>query len=180
MNSRFKTRLQRAEGTAGMSGGAFVLIPKTVSDTLPRRGRTSVTGTLNGHAFRARLEPDGQLGHWLPVDESLRKVVGAGFGDEVALDLAPLTPEPEPELPAELLQALQANADAWHEWQATTTLARVDWIHWVESARQAATRTKRIGSAVAMLASGKRRVCCFDPSGHYSKAFAAPKPAAEA
>ncbi len=28
-----------------------------------------------------------------------------------------------------------------------------------------------------MLASGKRRVCCFDPSGFYSKAFKAPQPA---
>jgi hypothetical protein len=28
-----------------------------------------------------------------------------------------------------------------------------------------------------MLASGKGRVCCFDPSGFYSKAFSAPKAA---
>jgi hypothetical protein len=28
-----------------------------------------------------------------------------------------------------------------------------------------------------MLAAGKRRVCCFDPSGYYSKALAAPEAA---
>lgn len=28
-----------------------------------------------------------------------------------------------------------------------------------------------------MLSAGKKRVCCVDPSGFYSKAFAAPKEA---
>jgi hypothetical protein len=53
----------------------------------------------------------------------------------------------------------------------------VDWIHWITSARQPATRSKRIADACDMLASGKRRVCCFDSSGHYSKTFAAPEAA---
>jgi uncharacterized protein YdeI (YjbR/CyaY-like superfamily) len=59
-------------------------------------------------------------------------------------------------------------------WDATTTLARVDWIHWIVSAKQSKTRAKRIADACDMLASGKKRVCCFDPSGFYSKAFCAP------
>jgi hypothetical protein len=28
--------------------------------------------------------------------------------------------------------------------------------------------------AIVMLTKGKKRVCCFDPSGFYSKALAAP------
>jgi len=50
-------------------------------------------------------------------------------------------------------------------WEATTTIARIDWIHWIESAKQAKTRASRIADAADMLASGKKRVCCFDPSG---------------
>ncbi len=42
---------------------------------------------------------------------------------------------------------------------------RIDWIHWIESARQARTLLKRMADAGDMLASGKKRVCCFDPSG---------------
>jgi hypothetical protein len=48
-------------------------------------------------------------------------------------------------------------------------------VHWIESAKQAKTRAKRVEGACDMLAKGKRRVCCFDPSGYYSKAFAAPQ-----
>jgi hypothetical protein len=54
----------------------------------------------------------------------------------------------------------------------------VDWIHWIESAKQAKTRAKRVRTACEMLAAGKKRVCCFDPSGYYSKAFRAPEAAA--
>jgi hypothetical protein len=51
----------------------------------------------------------------------------------------------------------------------------MDWIHWITSAKQAKTRAKRIRDACAMLAAGKSRVCCFDQSGFYSKAFRAPE-----
>ncbi|MBB5886952.1 negative regulator of sigma E activity [Xanthomonas sp. F1] len=40
---------------------------------------------------------------------------------------------------------------------------------------QVRTRFERIASTCDMLAVGKRRVCCFDRSGLYSKAFAAPQ-----
>lgn len=53
-------------------------------------------------------------------------------------------------------------------------LARVDWIHWIVSAKQAKTRAKRISDACSKLAAGERRVCCFDVSGFYSKALKAP------
>jgi hypothetical protein len=32
-----------------------------------------------------------------------------------------------------------------------------------------------MGDACDMLASGKKQVCCFDPSGYYSKVFRAPE-----
>jgi hypothetical protein len=52
--------------------------------------------------------------------------------------------------------------------------ARRDWILWIVSARQAQSRARRIANACDMLSSGKRRVCCFDRSGFYSKGFSAP------
>jgi hypothetical protein len=154
-----------------------VVLPREASDTLPRRGRTSIEGTLDGHAFQATLEPDGQLSHWLRVDEALLDAAGVAIGNDVTLEIRPVAREPEPELPSDLRAALAAAPEAQAAWEATTTLARVDWIHWITSARQARTRAQRIANACDMLASGKRRVCCFDPSGFYSKAFAAPEEA---
>jgi hypothetical protein len=177
--SRFDAKLLRPAEPRNASW-AFVVLPAEASATLPRRGRTSVEGTLNGHAFTATLEPDGQLSHWLKVDKSLREAAGAAIGDTVALEIAPAAKEPEPELPPDLRRALDDTPGAWTTWEGTTTLARVDWIHWMTSAKQQATRAKRVADACDMLASGKRRVCCFDPSGYYSKAFGAPEAADEA
>ncbi|EIM02086.1 hypothetical protein RHOFW104T7_14825 [Rhodanobacter thiooxydans] len=172
--SRFEARLLRPREPR-KAPWAFVVLPAEASARLPRRGRTTVEGTLNGHAFRATLEPDGRLSHWLKVDRTLCEAAGVAAGDVVALEMAPVAREPEPELPPGLRRALDGAPEAWAAWEHTTTLARVDWIHWITSARQPATRAKRVADALDMLASGKRRVCCFDPSGYYSKAFGAPE-----
>ncbi|MBU2917353.1 YdeI/OmpD-associated family protein [Psychrosphaera sp. F3M07] len=154
---------------------AFVVLPKEVSETLPRRGKTSIEGTINGHEFTATLDPDGQLSHWLKLDQHMLKVAGLVIGDLVTFDIKPMEQEPEPEVPTDLAQALAADPVAKTVWNDTTTIARLDWIHWIISAKQTKTRDKRINDACSMLASGKRRVCCFDPSGFYSKALKAPK-----
>lgn len=156
---------------------AFLILPKTVSDTLPRRGRITVDGSLNGHLFQATLEPDGQLSHWLKVSEALRDAAGVQVGDKVTVRIDPVAQEPEPELPSDLRDALAARPEARAVWDDTTTLARVDWIHWIESAKQARTRQKRVAEACDKLGGGQRRVCCFDPSGFYSKSLSAPQAA---
>ncbi|WP_240222088.1 YdeI/OmpD-associated family protein [Rheinheimera hassiensis] len=158
---------------------AFVVLPKEASEKLPRRGRTTVTGHFNGVAFQATLEPDGQLSHWLALNDKLLNAAGADIGSVANFDIKAVEQEPEPELPADLQQALAASAEASAVWHDTTTIARLDWIHWITSAKQAKTRAKRVSDACNMLADGKRRVCCFDPSGFYSKAFSAPKAAAD-
>lgn len=176
-NSQFQATLLRPVQSGGEFSWLFVVLPKNVSDTLPRRGRTSVVAKVNGHDFTASLEPDGQLSHWLKLSKAIQDAAGVKAGDLVTLDIEPVDKEPEPELPLDLQQALAATPAAQSVWDDTTTIARVDWIHWVVSAKQSKTRAKRISDACDMLSSGKRRVCCFDPSGFYSKAFRAPKAA---
>ena len=176
-NSRFTAELLRPAKSDGDAPWAFVVLPSEVSEMLPRRGRTSIDGALDGHAFRATLEPDGNLSHWLKIDAALLQATGASFGDVATFDIRPVDEEPEPEVPDDLRKALAAAPGARAVWDDTTTLARVDWIHWIVTAKQAATRAKRVNEACDKLASGQRRVCCFDPSGHYSKAFKPPKAA---
>lgn len=175
--SRFDARLRRPADPGSGSGWTFLILPKTASERLPRRGRTTVEGTLNGRAFQATLEPDGRKSHWLRVSEELRKSAGADVGDDVTLEIRPVAKEPEPEVPPDLKTALAAVPEAAQCWDATTTIARVDWVHWITSAKQPKTRAKRINDACDMLASGNKRVCCFDPSGFYSKALSAPEAA---
>ncbi|MDP9520548.1 DUF1905 domain-containing protein [Pseudomonas putida] len=99
VKSRFEATLLRPANPGNDSSWAFVVLPEVASAQLPRRGRTTVEGTMS--------------------------------------------------------------------------TSRLDTL--ITSAKQAQTRAKRIANACDMLASGKKHVCCFDPSGYHSKAFRAPE-----
>jgi hypothetical protein len=178
--SKFKSQLLRPDEPGNDDSWAFVILPKEASSKLPRRGRTTITGTLNGQEFEALLEPDGQKSHWLKVDRKLLNSADADFGDVAQFEIRAADQELEPKIPPDLGNALKSSPEARASWDSTTTVARLDWIHWIESSKQAKTRAKRISDACDMLASGKKRVCCFDPSGFYSKAFSPPKAADQA
>ena len=184
---RFKAKLlrpameparPRAEQRAKADSWTFLILPKNASAKLPSRGMTAIEGAINGVAFHAVLEPDGQKSHWLKVHRKLSESARAEAGDVVTLEIAPAAEEPEPEVPAELRKALATAAPKARKlWSDITPVARRDWIHWITSAKQPETRMRRIKNACSMLAGGKRRPCCFDRSGFYDKSLSAPKAA---
>lgn len=172
----FRTRLLRPASPKG-AVWTFLVLPASASAKLPTRSMTTIEGTLNDVPFQATLEPDGQGSHWLKVPKALREAAGAEVGDTVTLEITPVDKEPEPRVPADLREALKASPAAKATWAATTAVARRDWIAWMTSGRKAETRGKRLASAIDMLEHGKKRVCCFDRSGMYSKDFGAPEAA---
>ena len=183
---RFSAALFRPAGADKGASWTFLTLPKAASAKLSSRGQVTVEGTLNGFPFRATLDPDGQGGHWLKVDDKMRKAAGlrdaarpSRAGDLVSLEIVPLPPtdEPEPTVPADLHKALAAAAAKARAVRADITpIARRDWIQWIVSAKQAETRARRITTACDMLAHGKRRPCCFDRSGMYAKSLSCPVP----
>lgn len=173
---RFKAELLRPAAPKN-AAWRFLLLPAAASARLPSRGMVSVEGTLDGQAFKATLEPDGNGSHWLKVPYALREAAGVDAGDRVALAIAPAAQEPEPRVPADLRQALAAAPAAKAQWAAITPVARRDFIQWLGTAKQAETRARRIRAACDMLAAGKRRICCFDRSGLYGKGMGAPETA---
>ena len=70
------------------------------------------------------------------------------------------------ELPADLRGALIANATALDAWKDITPLARNEFICWVEDAKQATTRERRIRRTQEELEEGQRRPCCWPGCQH--------------
>src|SRR5947209_1785228 len=70
------------------------------------------------------------------------------------------------ELPSDLRAALLANAVALEAWNGITPLARNEFICWVESAKQDATRERRIRRTQEELEDGMRRPCCWPGCSH--------------
>ncbi len=172
----FKTRLLRPAKPAAAAWVFFVL-PRDISARLPTRSQVAVQGLLAGRPFQVTLEPDGQGGHWMKVESQLMTRAAVSAGDTVAVSMTVMAQQPEPELPADWRAALDEHPAARATWDDISAVARRDWIQWMTSGKKAETRTKRIATACDMLASGKRRACCFDRSGIYSGAFSAPEAA---
>jgi hypothetical protein len=56
-------------------------LPETASKYLPSCGQVAVHGTINRVEFQTVLEPDGHLGHWMRVDDTLQQAAGISAGD---------------------------------------------------------------------------------------------------
>jgi len=77
-----------------------------------------------------------------------------------------INPGPVHTIPADLREAIDSEATTQAAWKDLTPLAQNEWICWVISPKQAATRTRRIERAVEELKAGKRRPCCWPGCPH--------------
>ena len=69
-------------------------------------------------------------------------------------------------VPADLKKALTSDSQALTAWEDITPLARNEWICWIESAKKAETRSRRIEWGCSSLKDGKRRPCCWPGCAH--------------
>lgn len=143
------------------AGEWALILPKSASAKLPSRGTTVVEGMINAIPFRAALESDGTGSHRLRVNDKMRDAAGADASDTVTVEITRAGDEPEIRVPMDLRKELGAEPLARAGWEDITPLARRDWIFSITSAKQVETRRRRIAKACDMLASGKRRLCCF-------------------
>jgi Bacteriocin-protection, YdeI or OmpD-Associated/Domain of unknown function (DUF1905) len=140
-------------------------LPETASKSLPSRGQVAVHGTVNGVEFQTVLEPDGESGHWMRVDDLLRHAAGISAGDTAMLDIKVTKEWPEPAVPQDLATALAAAPQKIQNlWDEITPMARWEWVRWVNATKNPDTRTRRVDVSISKMKSGKRRPCCFNLS----------------
>jgi hypothetical protein len=166
VSQRTKEAAIRFDAILSAVGTSIVVqLPETASKRLPSRGQVAVRGTINGVGFQAVLEPDGNSGHWMRVDDTLQRAAGIGAGDAVALDIEVTRDWPEPSMPPDLAAALagapQKIQDLWNE---ITPMARWEWVRWVNATKNPDTRTRRVEVSISKMQGGKRRPCCFNLS----------------
>ena len=70
------------------------------------------------------------------------------------------------DLPRDLRDALEGDSAALATWRDITPLARNEWICWIETAKKAETRRKRVDWGRENLRDVKRRPCCWPGCPH--------------
>ncbi len=152
----FKTKLYK------IGDWTILRLPEDASAKLPSRGQVMVEGTINGVQLKTPLEPDGKWSHWLKVEKNFQDTIGAKAGDEVTLSIMPTKEWSEPEIPADIMKAVEAIPEVHELWQRITPLARWEWLRWIRSTSRDETRKHRIEVACSKLKSGMRRPCCYN------------------
>ncbi|GGL44952.1 DUF1905 domain-containing protein [Phycicoccus endophyticus] len=143
----------------------LVRLPAQASAALPSRGQVAARASLRGVGFDTVVEPDGRRGHWLRVEDALAREAGLSAGEHVDVELQVATQWPEPQVPADLSEALGAAPEHIRElWRDITPMARWEWVRWVGATRSPETRAKRVRVGLDKMDHGTRRPCCFDLS----------------
>jgi hypothetical protein len=137
-------------------------LPESASAKLPSRGMALVEGTINGVRSKIVLEPDGSGSHWFRVDPGLGEAASMDADETVALVFESSREWPEPDVPADLHEALSSDTQANALWLNITPMARWDWLRWVRATNSRETRSRRIQVALSKLRAGERRPCCFN------------------
>jgi hypothetical protein len=141
-------------------GGAwtFLPIPFKVEEVFGSKARVLVAGTVNGFAFRHSLQPEGDGTHALMFGKELQAGAKAKQGDTVSVVLWLDDKPREVETPKELAAVLKTNAKAAGFFAALSPSCKKEYAEWIDSAKQAETKERRVAKAVEMLMAGKKRL----------------------
>ncbi|MCU0243714.1 MAG: YdeI/OmpD-associated family protein [Acidobacteria bacterium] len=128
-------------------GGAFVEFPHDVEKLFGVKGRVPVRVTFDGLAYRGSMVRMGMPRHILLILKEIRESLGKGPGDRVKvtveLDEAPRVVELAPDVEA-----------AYRKGRVLDIYRGQSFSHqrernlWIEEAKQAATRARRIAKSV--------------------------------
>ena len=140
----------------------MVKLPTEASAALPSRGMSYLIGKVNGEEYCTAVEPDGEDSHWFRVDDSTLESIRLAVGQIASFEFETTKIWPEPKLPTDLINILEADPQAMTTWKSLTSAARWDWIRWLSAPRLPETRARRVESIPSRFRSGKRRPCCFN------------------
>lgn len=129
-------------------------VPAEIVEGLGSSKRPRVRVTLGGHTYRSSV---GSVGgeFMLPVSAEVRKSAGIAAGDEVEVDLE-LDAEPrEVTVPADLTDALDGDAEARRFFDGLSYTHQRAYVMWIEEAKRAETRRRRVSQAIEMLREGR-------------------------
>lgn len=141
-------------------GGAwtYLQIPFNVETEFGSKARVPVAGTLNGAPFRSSLMPEGDGTHSMVVSKDLQAGAKARAGDRVTVAIHVDTAERIVTVPAELQQALGADAKAAAVFAELAYSHKKEYADWIGGAKRPETKAARVAKTIELLKSGAKRL----------------------
>jgi hypothetical protein len=144
---RFRVSLEQLKG----SMATVITIPFDVEKVFGTRARVSVSGTINGFAFRSSIFPTGKGTHYMVVNKDVRAGAQVRSGETITVSLQRDTEARVIIPPADLSSALRKNRQAQAAWDMLSYSHQREHARAVEEAKRPETRARRIENALAAL-----------------------------
>jgi hypothetical protein len=140
-------------------GGSWtrMQIPFDVEKAFGSKARVAVSGTMNGFAFRTSILPNGDGTHHMMLNKAILAGAKTKGGEAVKVVMEKDEASREVPAPKDLIAALGRNAVAKRIWKEKTPTFRKEYVLWIEEAKGAETRARRIAATVEKVATGTRR-----------------------
>jgi hypothetical protein len=136
--------------------GTGLRVPREVVASLGQRKRPPVRVTIGEYTYRSTVAVYGDE-FFLPLNALDRTKAGVAAGDQIDVDIELDTEPREVTVPADLASALDHDARAKQQFDGLSYSHKREYVNWIEEAKRAETRQRRIAKAVEMLSEGRRR-----------------------
>ena len=149
---KFSATIQQFAEKGEKTGWSYIVIPPDIADQLNpgvRKGYR-VKGKLDQHSIAGvSLLPMGGGSFIIPINAEMRKGTGKRKGAmlnvQLQVDTKPI------EMPADFLECLQDEPDAYNHFNTFSKSHQHYFIKWIESAKSVETRARRIAESVNAL-----------------------------
>jgi Domain of unknown function (DUF1905)/Bacteriocin-protection, YdeI or OmpD-Associated len=149
---RFTVTIQRFNEQGEKTGWTYIHVPEKIAQQLKSGNKKSfrVKGMLDNYAIEGvALMPMGDGDFIMPVNAAMRKGIGKRLGDKLRVQL--MADNKLPQLSADLLECLSDEPAANEYFNSLPYSHRLYFSRWIESAKTAPTKAKRIAQAVNAL-----------------------------
>ncbi|HMN62048.1 MAG TPA: YdeI/OmpD-associated family protein [Anaerolinea sp.] len=137
-------------------GGAFVTIPFDVEQAFGKK-RVRVKAIIQGVPYRGSLVRMGGDCHVLGILKEVREQIGKSIGDEIEVVVEEDGQPRSVEVPKDMQDALKGYPEEEGFFQNLSYSHQREYVRWIEDAKQAQTRQRRLNQLVELLTQRKSR-----------------------
>lgn len=134
---------------------AYIEIPFDVREVYGK-GKIKVNATFDGEPYRGSLTPQGNGRYMLIVLKEIREKIGKQVGETVLITLQEDTDERTVEIPDDFALELEKQPLIKAAFEDLAFTHRKEFVRWIEDAKKAETRQRRMQKALLMIAEKKK------------------------
>lgn len=143
----------------GNMNAAYVEFPFSVQELFGRKGQVKIRAVFDRHTeYRGSLSKMKSDHHLLGLTQEIRKQLGKTFGDEVSVSITEDTEERIVSISEDIAAVLNENLKAKALFEAMSYTHRKEYIRWIDEAKKAETRERRMLKMIEMILEGKKGI----------------------